>query len=656
MSKVKLLSHNQITFEKILELSKTHNKICVPQATGTGKTYLEAKIVEEWSDKNVIIFAPRNEILDETKNTFKEDCGIDEINTITYQTFNNMTEEEIIGMDLDVILFDEAHRLLAPEWSKKIQVLIDSHPQSLIFGLTATPIRADGRDIREEIFDNCSTHYITLEEAIVRDIVKMPIYVSALYTFDEVLEDMQYKIENSKNSKDEKAELKKRVKVAKNNLELSMGVPTIIKKYISDYNGKYLVFCRDTVHLEESILLVNRWFGESGYKDEIVNYRIGSNYSDSNKQLEMFKKDNSNRLKLLFSIEKLNEGVHIPTVDGVILLRPTSSNIIYYQQIGRCIRADANKRPVILDLVNNMNGIKIPLQDGIKKCIEVRKNGGYPECSNDIEIDNYSIIDYLHETASVFSEIENDLILDKWKKWEDDILFEIYPEGGADECIKRLPHRSKNAIIQRANSLRLVTNKFKKITRWSKENINYLLENYENPEVSLDEIERNTGMKNSQIRTKASELGLKRVRGILTKEIIDCIEKEYSTRGAKYISEKYNISTSAIYCYVSKNRIKWKGDLYTDEIDNTIKDLYPQMGGACAKFINGLTPRQVRSRARKLGVECNKNKKYKYVYKTRNRYEVKFTIDGKDLFFGSYDNEDEAGRIALEKAKEYSKI
>lgn len=661
MSKVKLLPHNQITFEKILELCQTHNKICVPQATGTGKTYLEAKIVEEWSDKNVIIFAPRNEILDETKNTFKEDCDIEGINTITYQTFNNMKDEEIIDMDLDIILFDEAHRLLAPEWNKKIQVLIDSHPQSLIFGMTATPIRADGRDIREKIFDNCSTHYITLEEAIVRDIVKMPIYVSALYTFDEVLEDMQYKIENSKNSKEEKIELKNRVKAAKNNLELSMGVPTIIKKYISDYNGKYLVFCRDTEHLEESILLVNRWFRESGYKDEIVNYRIGSNYSDSNNQLEMFKKDNNNRLKLLFSIEKLNEGVHIPTVDGVILLRPTSSNVIYYQQIGRCIRADTNKRPVILDLVNNMNGIKIPLRDGINKCLEVRKNGGYPECSNDIEIDNYSIIDCLHETASVFSEIENDLILNNrpWTKEEDEILIRHYISDGIDFCLEKLTNRTKKACMYRATTVLNIVEK----NIWTDGEIEILKKYY--TEYGIKKCMEMIPSHNSKeaIVSKARELDLHTPR-YWSDENIDFLNKNYKIYGAKKCAEILGKSIGAIHTQAKKLGLTISRD-WTEEEKKIIEEKYPTMGTECIQFLPNRTKSAIMNYARLNGISVNANiryyrgkNKYRYVYwhKQMNKWLVSFNVDGKYMSFGFYDSEDEAGKVALEKAREYGKI
>ena len=470
MSNVKLLPHNQITFDYILDFAKHNRKICVPQATGTGKTYLEASILEHWSDRKAIIFAPSNEILRDTEKLLVE-CGIHNYDTITYQTLNKMFEEEIINLDVDIILFDEAHRLLAEEWYKKVKILIESHSHSLIFGLTATPIRSNGRDIREEIFENCSTHYITLAEAIVRDVVKMPIYVSALYTFDEVVDELQKKINNGKNSDEEKTELKKKLSAAKKKLELSVGVPSIIKKYISDYNGKYIVFCRDTDHLEESVSLVNSWFRESGYEGSINNYKIGANYNDSDEQLKEFRNNDKVGLHLLFAIEKLNEGIHIPSVDGVILLRPTSSNIIYYQQIGRCITANSNKKPIVLDLVDNANGVKVVLKDDIEKCIDIRMNGGYTECSMDFDIEKYSIIDCLHKTADVFKEIENNIIskYEKWTNEEDEILIKYYASEKS-KCAERLPNKSKKSCIYRAKVLGLTKNRKK----WTKEEIDIL--------------------------------------------------------------------------------------------------------------------------------------------------------------------------------------
>lgn len=53
----------------------------------------------------------------------------------------------------------------------------------------------------------------------------------------------------------------------------------------------------------------------------------------------------------------LNEGIHVDDVDGVILLRPTVSPIIYLQQIGRALSAGSEKTPVIFDLVNNFDSL-----------------------------------------------------------------------------------------------------------------------------------------------------------------------------------------------------------------------------------------------------------------------------------------------------------
>jgi len=53
----------------------------------------------------------------------------------------------------------------------------------------------------------------------------------------------------------------------------------------------------------------------------------------------------------------LNEGIHVDGVDGVILLRPTISPIIYKQQIGRALATDAEGSPLIFDLVNNFDSL-----------------------------------------------------------------------------------------------------------------------------------------------------------------------------------------------------------------------------------------------------------------------------------------------------------
>lgn len=103
---------------------------------------------------------------------------------------------------------------------------------------------------------------------------------------------------------------------------------------------------------------------------EIENYSMLGEYSNSeNKsQLSKFRRSSSDAKKFMFVVNKLNEGVHVGDVDGIVWLRPMSENstILYQQQLGRCITANLPnqqaKTPLVLDLVNNT--LKVRLDKG----------------------------------------------------------------------------------------------------------------------------------------------------------------------------------------------------------------------------------------------------------------------------------------------------
>ncbi len=67
--------------------------------------------------------------------------------------------------------------------------------------------------------------------------------------------------------------------------------------------------------------------------------------------------ENDTCIHLLFCIDMLNEGLHVPDAAGVILVRPTESPRVFYQQIGRCIQAGSGNTPIIFDFVNNFRNI-----------------------------------------------------------------------------------------------------------------------------------------------------------------------------------------------------------------------------------------------------------------------------------------------------------
>ena len=406
-----LKPHNVETIKNILEIYKTSNKCCAIQATGTGKTFLILRLLEIYNDegKVAVIFAPNREIIKQTKKRMKK-FGLNNATFYTYQKLARMTDEEISAMEFDLIICDELHRTGAKTWGHKFEVLVNSHPDSKVFGVTATPLRcADGRDMAEEYFDGNKACDISLAEALVREIIPvMPLYVSALYTFEEEYQNMSDKIEKGNNSVEEKAELQKELLAAKQQLEKANGVPEIIKKYIANYNGKYLVFCKDKKHLYAMKDVVVGWFREAGYDGKIFEYPYYSNSSAVKKNLENFESNKEDGLKLLFIIDKLNEGLHLEEVHGCILLRTTVSNIIYYQQIGRAIDAGSMEQRVILDLVSNFNSLKsFNLKKELEQKVRERHSGKFSDCSEEFELDKFDVVDYVQECIDVFKDIDN---------------------------------------------------------------------------------------------------------------------------------------------------------------------------------------------------------------------------------------------------------
>ena len=120
-------------------------------------------------------------------------------------------------------------------------------------------------------------------------------------------------------------------------------------------DGKYIVFCAGLDHMNEMADKAKEWFAKVDSEPHI--YKAYSNDPATSKAFSAFKADVSKHLKLLYSIDMLNEGIHVDDIDGVILLRPTVSPIIYKQQIGRALSAGKKSNPVIFDIVLNIENL-----------------------------------------------------------------------------------------------------------------------------------------------------------------------------------------------------------------------------------------------------------------------------------------------------------
>lgn len=370
---IELYPHNQKTYEKIKEIWKNSDKCAAIQPTGTGKSFLIMKCCEDFKDKNKLILAPTRYILRQFEQHMQN--KFHKYILMTYDKLAGLTESEIDSLNPSLIVFDEFHRCGADMWGKGVERLLNFAPMAKILGTSATPIRYldNERDMSDELFDGQIACNMTLAEAIVDGILTMPIYVSALYDFQEDIDDLKIKIENSNENEENKTKLKIQLEDIRNNLKNSKGIPLILQKHLNEKrNGKFVVFCKNAEHVEEMKDIVRQWFQDANVGDGIHSYFVYSSLEDKDEQYRAFVADNSNNIRLLFAINMLNEGVHID-IDGAVFLRDTKSPIIYYQQIGRVTDAGVSEHRIIFDFVNNSrNACKNLILDEISQIINKR--------------------------------------------------------------------------------------------------------------------------------------------------------------------------------------------------------------------------------------------------------------------------------------------
>lgn len=413
MKKVELYKHNQRTFENIRHMIERGDKrIGIVQPTGTGKSYLIVEVLRYVDTDSVILLSPSNHI---NSQILSIDAEVFNGKTfMTYAKLSMLKDEEIRSSRAKVIVLDEFHRCGAEVWGGAVQKLLELNPNAIVIGTSATPIRyLDGvKDMGEELFGNNLAVNMTLADAIYSGLLPTPKYVTALYDFTDPVENTRKMIYNSKNSEEEKKLLLRKLEVARNHLEQSNGVPTILEKYFNMEYPKTIVFCKNKEHLNEMKDIVMGWFREAFKEYEIKSYVIQSEFGNglNTETLNGFKRDDSG-IPVLFTINILNEGIHIESVKNLIFLRKSMSPIIVRQQTGRALNVGMDAVPVIFDLVNNIRtmGVKWLSEDVTGNVINLNTDG-------DRDVPEFDVYDELLDVEKTFSEIESQLIF-SWDKY-----------------------------------------------------------------------------------------------------------------------------------------------------------------------------------------------------------------------------------------------
>lgn len=341
--------------ERLRARREVHNSYrnLVVAATGTGKTMISAfdyrRFRESNSRSRLLFVAHRQEILNQSMNTFRavlKDYNFGELLVggsnisskdhlfISIQSFNSRDFDALPSDYYDYIVVDEVHHGAAESY----KALLTHFKPQILLGLTATPERMDGLDIKQ-YFDGEFACEIRLNEAINRELL-------APFQYFAVTDPVDISgVKFVRGSFDE-SELSA---IYVNNQERVQVIINALNRYRPVVDEvKCLGFCVSKDHA--------RYMA-----DEFNNYglRAIALTSDTDKAVREKAQNDlaSGKINFIFTVDLYNEGVDIKSVNTELMLRPTESKTIFIQQLGRGLRKDDGKSElVVLDFVGQYNG------------------------------------------------------------------------------------------------------------------------------------------------------------------------------------------------------------------------------------------------------------------------------------------------------------
>ncbi|WP_394241105.1 DEAD/DEAH box helicase family protein [Vibrio astriarenae] len=366
---------NQAQVEALEALNRTRSagftRGLVVMGTGMGKTWLSAFDAKQMNAKRVLFVAHREEILTQALNTFaklwpeksagyyngKEKSLSKDMLFASVQTIGQLTHlSNFDKSHFDYVIVDEFHHASARTY---INVLNYFEPRFLL-GLTATPERTDQANILSLCNDN-----LVYERNLVHGIddnILVPFHYYGIWD-----DSVNYQEIPWRNGKFDPSELDAQ-------FATTQRATHIFKHWKEKKQSRTLAFCISKKHADYMAGQFNNTFASLGYKALSV-------HSEStvlrNEALTML--DNG-EIQVLFSVDLFNEGTDLPSIDTVLMLRPTDSNIIFIQQLGRGLRRhEGKKHLVVLDFIGNHRSF-LNKQEilGIEKGSDLSEYNGQP--------------------------------------------------------------------------------------------------------------------------------------------------------------------------------------------------------------------------------------------------------------------------------------
>ena len=381
---------NKMQKEALQSLAKLRqedkDKALLISATGTGKTYLAAFDVRAVKPKKLLFVVHRRSIALKAKESFQQmmpyismgmfsgelrDLDCDYL-FATVQTVAKEENLKLFSPDyFDYIIFDEVHKAGAESYQRLFQY----YTPKFLLGMSATPERNDGFDIYK-MFDYNIAYEIRLQEALEYDLL-CPFHYYGIT--DLTVDNADYDAEMfTSTEKQQRYDY----------------ITSKIEYY--GYSGTKIHGLIFVSRISEA-LQVQEEMNKRGYKTLAL---VGDSTEEQRQAaMDSLESNDEDSLDYIVTVDIFNEGIDIPIVNQVVMLRPTESAIIFIQQLGRGLRKNKDKEyVVILDFIGNyeknflipiaLSGDRSYNKDGLRHFIQ-EDSRTIPGCST-IEFDEIS--------------------------------------------------------------------------------------------------------------------------------------------------------------------------------------------------------------------------------------------------------------------------
>ncbi|MCC5951135.1 MAG: DEAD/DEAH box helicase family protein, partial [Acidimicrobiia bacterium] len=400
-----------------------HDAGLVVMATGLGKTWLAAFDSTRPEFRRVLFVAHRDEILKQARDVYRQIRPSGSLTMFTGSERHPNGEVVFASIQslhrnlrsfgpehFDYIVVDEFHHAVATTYRR---VLAHFRPR-FVLGLTATPNRADAADLLALCSDNL-VYDCGLVEGVERGLL-------CPFTYRAIADVADYEHIPWRGGRFDPDELTQQ-------LATVARAQQVLDEWrkLGGATRRALGFCCTIAHAE----FMAEQFRHNGVSAVAVH--SGRSSAPRAESLERLA---GGEIDVVFTVDLFNEGVDVPSVDLVLLLRPTESPIVFFQQLGRGLRRDEGKERLdAVDLVGNHRSflIKARLLAALagRTNITDREAVAYLETAHDDLADGSTslpdgcsilidpeVIDLLKEMAGPAR--EQDRLLELARQWADD--------------------------------------------------------------------------------------------------------------------------------------------------------------------------------------------------------------------------------------------